>query len=77
MPLIYKEVKMDCGYRMDFLVENLVVVEIKSVEALSDVHLAQILTYINLGEFKLGILLNFNVALLKHGIRRVINGQII
>ena len=73
MPVFFEEVKMNCGYRIDLLVENKVVVELKSVEALNDVHLAQTLTYLRLGEFKLGLLINFNVALLKNGIRRVIN----
>lgn len=74
MPLIYEEVRLDCGYRIDLLVENKVVIEIKSVEALNDVHLAQTLTYLKLGDFKLGLLINFNVTLLKNGIRRVANG---
>ncbi|MBK6611179.1 MAG: GxxExxY protein [Sphingobacteriales bacterium] len=74
MPLVFEEVKLDCGYRMDLLVENKVVIEVKSVEALNDVHLAQTLTYLKLGEFKLGLLINFNVALLKQGIKRVANG---
>jgi len=73
MPLIFEEVKLDCGYRIDILVENKVVIEIKSVEALNDVHLAQTLTYMKLGNFKLGLLINFNVVLLKDGIRRVVN----
>jgi len=76
MPLVFEEVKLECGYRIDILVENKVVVEIKSVESLNDVHLAQILTYIKLGNYKLGLLINFNVALLKEGIRRVINGTL-
>ncbi len=76
MPLVFEEVKLDCGYRIDLLVENKVVIEIKSVEALNDVHLAQTLTYLKLGNFKLGLLINFNVALLKQGIKRVINGQL-
>ena len=74
IPLVFEEVKLDCGYRMDLLVENKVVIEVKSVEALNDVHLAQTLTYLKLGEFKLGLLINFNVALLKQGIKRVANG---
>lgn len=74
MPLLFEEVKLECGYRIDLLVENKVVIEIKSVEALNDVHLAQILTYLKLGNYKLGLLVNFNVALLKHGIKRVANG---
>ncbi len=73
MPLIFEEVKLDCGYRIDILVENKVVIEIKSVEALNDVHLAQTLTYMKLGNFKLGLLINFNVLLLKDGIKRVVN----
>jgi GxxExxY protein len=73
MPLIYEEVKLDCGYRMDLLVENRVVIELKSVDRLNDVHLAQILTYLKLGEFKLGLLINFNEAVLKDGIKRVVN----
>ncbi len=76
MPVIFEEVKMNCGYRIDLLVEKSVMVELKSVEALHDVHLAQILTYLRLGEFKLGLLINFNVSLLKDGIRRVINSPI-
>jgi GxxExxY protein len=74
MPLIFEKVNLEYGYRIDLLVENKVVIEIKSVEAWNDVHLAQILTYMKLGEYKLGLLINFNVALLKNGIKRVING---
>ncbi|MEI2759036.1 MAG: GxxExxY protein [Bacteroidia bacterium] len=74
MPLVFEEVKLDCGYRIDLLVENKVVIEIKSVDALNDVHLAQTLTYLKLGNYKLGLLINFNVALLKQGIKRVANG---
>jgi len=74
MPLIYEEVKLDCGYRVDILVENKVVVEIKSVDALNDVHIAQILTYLKLGNYKLGLLINFNVVTLKTGIKRIVNG---
>ena len=76
MPLIFEEVKLDCGYGIDLLVENKLVVEIKSIDALNDVHLAQTLTYIKLGNFKLGLLINFNVFKLKDGIRRVINGNL-
>ncbi|MCL2510950.1 MAG: GxxExxY protein [Bacteroidales bacterium] len=72
LPLIYKEVKLDAGYRIDLLVENCIIVELKSVEALTDVHLAQILTYLKLSECKLGLLVNFNVKHLKDGIKRVI-----
>ncbi len=73
MPLIYENVKLDIGYRIDILVEDKVVIEVKSVEPLNDVHLAQILTYLKLSNSKLGLLINFNVSLLKNGIRRVVN----
>ena len=73
MPLIYEDVKLDCGYRIDLMVENKLVVEIKSVEALNDVHLAQVLTYLKLSNCKLGLLINFNVSKLVSGIRRVVN----
>jgi len=76
MPLVFEEVKLECGYRIDLLVENKIVIEVKSVEALNDVHLAQTLTYMKLGNYKLGLLINFNVALLKHGIKRLINGTL-
>ena len=76
MPLVFEEVKLEVGYRIDILVEHKVVIEIKSVDALNDVHLAQTLTYMRLGGFKLGLLINFNVSLLKHGIRRLINGEL-
>ncbi len=72
MPLIFEEVKLECGYRIDILVENKIVLELKAVEALNDVHLAQILTYMRLGNYNLGLLINFNVKALKQGIRRVI-----
>jgi len=73
LPLVYKEVKLDAGYRMDLLVENSVVVEIKSIEAFTDVHIAQVLTYLKLSGCKIGLLLNFNVASLKNGIKRLAN----
>lgn len=76
MPLIYADVHLECGYRIDLLVENKLVIELKSVDALNDVHLAQTLTYMKLGGFKLGLLINFNVSLLKNGIKRVINGTL-
>lgn len=72
MPIVYKEVTLDHGYRIDLLVNNKVVIEIKSVEAFSDVHTAQILTYLKLGDYKLGLLLNFHVTMMKNGIKRVI-----
>jgi GxxExxY protein len=73
MPLFFEDVKLDCGYRIDILVEKKLVMEIKSVEALNDIHLAQTLTYMRLGDYRLGILINFNVLLLKDGIKRVVN----
>lgn len=76
MPLVFEEVKLDCGYRIDLLVENKLVIELKSVEALNDVHLAQTLTYLKLGDFKLGLLINFNVPRLRDGVKRVINGYL-
>ena len=72
MPIVYKEMKLEHGYRLDLLIEDKLVVEIKAVEAFTDVHLAQTLTYLKLAKCKLGLLLNFNVVLMKHGIRRVI-----
>jgi GxxExxY protein len=73
LPLIYEEVKLNVGYRIDLMVEDKVIVELKSVEIINDVHLAQVLTYLKLSECKLGLLINFNVALIKHGIKRVVN----
>lgn len=75
MPLFFKEVQLDCGYRVDLLVENKLVLELKSVTQLNDIHLAQTLTYLNLGNFELGLLINFNVVHLRDGIKRVINSK--
>jgi GxxExxY protein len=72
LPLIYRNVKLDAGYRVDLLVDNSIIVEIKSVDAFNEVHLAQILTYMKLAGCKLGLLVNFNVRHLKDGIKRVI-----
>jgi|SRR5690606_32744868 len=74
LPLIYEGLKLETGYRIDLLVENKLIVEIKSVENLNDLHLAQILTYLKLSNCKLGLLINFNSTLFKSGVRRVING---
>ncbi|KRD62845.1 GxxExxY protein [Flavobacterium sp. Root935] len=71
--LVFEEVKLDCGYRIDLLVENKLLIEIKSVESLTVNHLAQTLTYLKLGNFKLGLLINFSESLLKNGVRRVAN----
>jgi len=76
LPLMYENVKLDIGYRVDFLIENKFIVEIKSVEALNDIHLAQVLTYLKLSDCKLGLLINFNVLLFKDGVKRVINGSL-
>jgi GxxExxY protein len=73
LPVFYKGEKMDMGFRLDIWVENKIVIEVKAVDALNDVHLAQILTYLKLTRNKLGLLINFNVPLIKHGIRRVVN----
>lgn len=73
LPLIYKEVKLEVGYRLDLLVEDKVIVELKAVEELNDVHLAQVLTYLKLSDVKLGLLINFNVSKVKDGIKRVVN----
>ena len=73
LPLIYEGVKLEIGYRVDILVENKVIIEIKAVEALNDIHLAQVLTYLKLSSCKLGLLINFNVTLIKNGIKRVVN----
>jgi len=71
MPLVYHEVKLDIGYRLDLLVEKKVVVEIKVAEAFTDVHIAQVLTYLKLSNCKVGLLLNFKVASMKNGIKRL------
>ena len=76
-PVVYdKEVMEDVGYILDLLVEGKFIVEIKSVEALTDVHKAQLLTYLRLSKCKLGYLINFNVSLLKNGVKRMIQGQL-
>lgn len=74
LPLIYEEIRLEIGYRLDLLVENKVVVEIKAVESFTDVHTAQVITYLKLTGCKLGLLINFNVALLKNGVKRLVNG---
>ena len=72
LPLVYGDVKLDVGYRIDILVENKLVVEIKALEALADIHTAQVLTYLKLSGNRLGLLINFNVTLLKNGIKRLV-----
>ena len=76
LPLTYEQVKLDCGYRIDLLVEGSVVVEIKSVDALAPIHEAQVITYLKLSGCKLGLLINFNVQVLKDGIHRFVNGSL-
>jgi GxxExxY protein len=72
LPLIYEEVKLECGYRIDILVESKVIIELKTVEAFTDVHTAQLLTYLKLSGCKVGLLLNFHTKSLKDGIKRLI-----
>ena len=74
MPIVYDEIKLDTGYRIDLLVEDRIVVELKAVELLTEVHLAQVMTYLRLSNCRFGLLINFNVALLKNGLKRVVNG---
>ena len=74
MPLTYRGVQLECGFRMDMLVENRLVIETKSVSELNDIHFAQLLSYLKQGDFRLGLLINFNTLILKNGIRRVVNG---
>jgi GxxExxY protein len=72
VPVVYKEIKLDCGYRADILVENVVIVELKSIDAIAPIHEAQMLTYLRFAEKKIGLLINFNVTILKNGLRRFI-----
>jgi GxxExxY protein len=72
LPLIYEEVNLECGYRLDLLVEHKVIIELKAVESLTSLHTAQVLTYLKLSNCKLGLLINFNVPLLKDGIKRIV-----
>lgn len=73
LPVVYKDVKLDAGYRIDLIVENKVIVEIKSVESLADIHTAQLLTYLKLKEIKLGLLINFNSVKAIDGVKRIVN----
>ena len=73
LPLVYEEVKLDCGYRLDIVVENNILIELKSVEQLAPIHSAQIITYLKLSKMKMGFLVNFNVPLIKEGIKRFVN----
>ncbi len=76
LPVVYKEVNLDCGYRIDLRANSKVIVEIKSVDRLNDVHLAQMLTYLKLSGCKLGYQINFNVSHLKNGVKRIISGKL-
>ena len=73
LPVIYREVKLECGYRLDLMIENEVIVEIKSVEKLLPIHKAQLMSYLKLSDCKVGLLINFNIELLKDGTQRVVN----
>ena len=73
LPLIYKGIKLDCGYRMDIVVEHKVVIEVKAVEKLTPVHEAQLLSYLKLGNKRVGLLLNFHTPILKSGLKRIVN----
>jgi GxxExxY protein len=72
IPLVYEEITLDCGYRIDLLVNNKAIIELKNVEKFTDVHLAQVLTYLRLANLKTGLLLNFNTKSLRDGIKRVV-----
>lgn len=76
LPVIYKDVKLNAGYRIDMIVENKVIIEIKSVDALAPIHTAQILTYLKLKNLKLGLLINFNEIKVINGLKRIINGEL-
>ena len=73
LPLVYESVKLECGYRVDLLVESKLIIEVKSIEALAEIHFAQVLTYLRLSDLRLAFLLNFNVVHMKDGIRRIVN----
>jgi GxxExxY protein len=73
LPVVYKEVKLEAGYGIDLIVENTVIIEVKSVEALADIHTAQLLTYLKLTNLKLGLLINFNNVKLDDGLKRIVN----
>jgi GxxExxY protein len=73
LPLVYKAIRMEVGYRLDLVIENKVIVEIKSVDYLNDIHMAQVLTYLKILDLRLGLLMNFNVLRMKEGIKRVVN----
>ena len=76
LPLIYEEVELEVGYRVDLLVQKKLIIEVKAVESLNSLHMAQLLTYLKLSDCKLGLLINFNTTLFKKGVKRVINGSL-
>lgn len=76
IPITYKGIQLDCGFRMDMLVEKKLVIETKTVSEIHDIHLAQLLSYLKQGDYRLGLLINFHTVHLKNGIRRVVNGLI-
>jgi GxxExxY protein len=76
LPVIYEGIQMETSYRIDIMIEDKIIIELKSVESVNDLHLAQLLTYLKLSNCKLGMLINFNVPLFKNGVKRVINGQL-
>jgi len=73
LPVIYKEVKLDCGYRLDLAVEDVVIVEIKAIEQLAPIHDAQVISYLRLADNRVGLVINFHVTLLKYGVKRIVN----
>jgi GxxExxY protein len=73
LPIVYKGTKLDCGYRLDIVVEKLIIIELKAIEQIAPIHQAQLLTYLKLSHLKLGLIINFNVPILKEGIKRMVN----
>ena len=73
IPVVFEEVKMDCGYRADFVLKNKLIIEVKSIKAIADIHIARTLTYLKFSHCRLGLIINSNVTVLKNGIRRVVN----
>ena len=73
LPVVYKDVRLDCGYRMDLVVENMVIIEIKAVERIIPVHEAQLLSYLKLADKRVGLLINFHIPVLKNGLKRIVN----
>jgi len=73
LPVKYKEIRLDCAYRLDLVVENRIVLEIKSVQKIDPIHEAQLLTYLRLGGYNVGLIMNFNVVLFRDGLKRIVN----